>query len=131
MFCIKKQRATRKDSCGSGVTGDSKVNSRNLQTIITANNNVKWIPNANSEQLAAFSGYYPLTSINPFAFFSILGQYTVINGKEVYSATISYSFDGINSTGYSFATTRMSFEDNVLTLVDVNKKPFVTLIFKQ
>ena len=55
----------------------------------------------------------------------------MINGKEVYSATISYSFDGINSTGYSFATTRMSFEDNVLTLVDVNKKPFVTLIFKQ
>ena len=118
-------------ACNNMVTSGSNVNSRSLQTIITANNNDQLFPNANSKELAAFSGYYPLPSINPLAFFSILGQYTVINGVEEYSATISYSFDGINSTSFSFGTTGMSFEDNELTLLDVTKKPLLNLVFKK
>lgn len=120
-------------ACNDMVTGSTGVSSRNLQTIQTVNrvNADQFIPNANSEALAAFSGYYPLSSIHPFAFLSILGQYTVLFGKKVYSVTMAYSFDGVNATSYYFQTTGMTFEDNVLVLVDAFNKPFVNLQFQR
>lgn len=118
-------------ACNDMYTEGATATSRNLQTIITANTQESWFPNANSKQLAAFSGYYPLQSIHPLAFVSILGQYTVISGEEVYSATVSYSFDGVNSTSYGFAPTGMTFENQTLTIVDVTNKPVLNLTFAQ
>lgn len=118
-------------ACNDMYTVGSDATSRNLQTIISANTQESWFPNANSKQLAAFSGYYPLPSIHALAFVSILGQYTVISGEEVYSATVSYSFDGVSSTSYGFAPTGMTFENQTLTIVDATNNPVVNLTFAQ
>jgi hypothetical protein len=112
------------------------VSSRSLQTIIVdkkINYNIisDLEPNPNSEDLGAFSGYYPLTSIHPQAFLSILGQYTVSFGVAVYSASITFSFDGVNSTSYEFVKDNMSFISNVLTLADTKNNTNISLTFSK
>jgi hypothetical protein len=124
-------------ACNNMTVDGTKVSSRNLQTIISDNKvNYNIIsdlePNPNSEGLGAFSGYYPLTSIHPKAFLSILGQYTVFSGASVvYSASITFSFDGVNSTSYEFVKEDMSFISNVLTLSDKKNNTNISLTFSK
>ena len=125
------------DMTVDGKTVDGKnVSSRNLQTIIS-DNKVNYIgsdfePNPNSQELGAFSGYYPLTSIHPLAFLSILGQYTVLSGSAVYSASITFSFDGVNSTSYEFVRENMSFVGSaVLLLMDATNNTNISLTFSK
>jgi hypothetical protein len=118
-------------ACNNIIKAGDDAGSRSLQTITSVTANDQLFSNANSEALGAFSGYYPLTSIHPAAFFAVLGQYTIIGTDTFYSATIVYSFDGKSSTGYSFGTEGMSFEDNVLTIVDALKNPIINLTFKR
>lgn len=118
-------------ACNNMIKSGTNVDSRSLQTITSTTANNQLIPNGNSEQLAAFSGYYPLTSIHPAAFFVVLGQYTLIGDSTIYSANISYSFDGKTSTGYTFGTDGMSFEDNELTIIDAHGNPFINLTFER
>lgn len=56
----------------------------------------------NAEDLAAFSGYYPLDAIAPGAFLSIGGQYLNLGGQIGYQVAIGYSFDGQTSTSFFF-----------------------------
>lgn len=123
-------------ACNDMSVKGEKVSSRNLQTIISANkvnyNIVSDLqPNSYSRELGAFSGYYPLASINPLAFLSILGQYTVLYGEVVYSASITFSFDGVNSTSYEFVEKDMSFINNVLTLRDMANNNNISLTFSK
>jgi hypothetical protein len=118
-------------ACNNMIKAGDNVGSRSLQTITDVTENDQLFPNANSEALATFSGYYPLTSIHPAAFFAVLGQYTIIGTDTIYSATIVYSFDGKSSTGYSFGTEGMSFEDNELTIVDAHNNPIINLTFER
>lgn len=123
-------------ACNDMTINGTSISSRSLQTIISANqvnNNIisDLEPNSNSQELGAFSGYYPLTSINPLAFLSILGQYTIFLGSVVYSASITFSFDGVNSTSYEFVQENMSFIDNVLTLTDATNNTNICLTFSK
>lgn len=119
-------------ACNNMIYSGGTATSRSLQTVTSVvTNNPLVLPNANSEELAAFSGYYPLTSVHPAAFFVVLGQYTIIGDSTIYSATISYSFDGKSSIGYSFGTEGMTFENNVLTMVDALGNPFINLKFER
>lgn len=123
-------------ACNDMTVNGKNVSSRSLQTIIWDNKvNYNIIsdlePNPNSQELAAFSGYYPLTSIHPQAFLSILGQYTVFFGDVVYSASITFSFDGVNSTSYEFVEKHMSFVNNVLTLADATNNTNISLTFSK
>ncbi|WP_406667604.1 hypothetical protein [Gallaecimonas sp. GXIMD1310] len=121
-------------ACNDMTVDGKKVSSRNLQTIMNDNKINSSIisdlePNPNSKELGDFSGYYPLPSIHPRAFLSILGQYTVFAGAAVYSASITFSFDGVNSTCYDFVKDNMSFSSNVLTLTDTKNSTNISLTF--
>jgi hypothetical protein len=88
---------------------------RSLQTIQSPVVTELVSPNRNSQALAAFSGYYPL-SIAPGAFVSIEGEYTAIAGSVIYRVKIGVSLDGAASNGYYFEAENMTFVDNVLTM---------------
>eukprot|EP01084_Bolivina_argentea_P069289 126105_1 len=81
-------------------------------------------PNANSELLAEFSGYYAITAttdasgISVGAFISIQAEYTVKENKPNYKVLIGVSMDGKTSNGYTFDDT-MSFTNNTLEIPDV------------
>jgi hypothetical protein len=74
----------------------------------------------NAEDLAAFSGYYPLDAIAPGAFLSIGGQYLTGSGQIGYQVAIGYSFDGQSSTSFFFDSS-MTFDpaSGVLTTPDL------------
>lgn len=118
-------------ACNNMIKSGESAMSRSLQTITIPITNSSLSPNQHCEELAAFSGYYPLTAIHPAAFFVVLGQYTVIGTSTIYSATISYSFDGKTSFGYSFGTEGMSFEGNILKIVDPAGNPYINLTFER
>jgi len=81
------------------------------------------VPNLSGSELAAFSGYYELT-VAPGAFIAIQGQYIFVQGiGEIYAVLISYSMDGVTSTGYGFELTGMSFTGNVLTINGATGQP--------
>ena len=69
----------------------------------------------NYAELAAFSGYYPLPSIHPLAFFSVQAQYVLQEGLPIYFIAITVSLDGVTSMSYPFDST-MFFKDNKLTM---------------
>ena len=69
----------------------------------------------NYAELAAFSGYYPLPSIHPLAFFSVQAQYVLQEGLPIYFIAISVSLDGVTSMSYPFDST-MSFKNDALTM---------------
>jgi hypothetical protein len=90
---------------------------RSLQTIQCPVVTQLVSPNPNSQALAAFSGYYPV-SIAAGAFVSIEGEYTAIAGSVIYRVKIGVSLDGVASNGYYFEAENMTFVDNVLTMPD-------------
>lgn len=82
--------------------------------------------NPNSAALAAFSGYYQISSFAPHAFLSIEGEYTTSNGSvNLNMVKIGVSYDGVTSFGYYFEANNMTFENNVLSMPDQN----ITLTF--
>jgi len=67
--------------------------------------------------LAAFSGYYQLTTGGKGnAFLSVQAQYVTLAGQiDVYVVMLGISMDGVTSTGYTFDDT-MSFDGTTLTI---------------
>lgn len=76
--------------------------------------------NANSAELAQYSGYYQLSAIAPGAFLSIQGEYTVTNATAVpaYKVKIAVSIDGTTASGWYFEDATMTFLNNTLTIND-------------
>lgn len=110
------------------VNAKGKVSQRTLQTIQHPKQEPKGFPNLNSNYLAAFSGYYQLTSVSEKAFISIQAEYATITGRiDAYVVLIGISMDGKTSTGYQFNEKDMSFENDTLTMKDQN----ITLTFKR
>jgi hypothetical protein len=102
------------------------ISSRNLQTIPFPTQESIEIPNLSSNELAKFSGYYQLTSIDPKAFISIQAEYIPVLGSiDIYVVKIGVSLDGISSTGYYFDAEKMSFANNTLTMTDQS----ITIVF--
>lgn len=108
------------------IDNDSKsVSSLSLQMITSPNEQPFGFPNLNSRALAKFSGYYQINS-SPGAFVCIQGQYVNAIGDD-YVVLIGVSLDGVISNGYYFEESKMSFENNVLSIPEHS----ITLTFKK
>lgn len=85
------------------------------------------------DALANFSGYYQIpTDAHPLAFVSVQAQYVSLASKltlDLYSVMISYSLDGVSSTGFLFdASKGMTFDATLNTLMipaSSGQKPLV------
>ncbi|MEO8884711.1 MAG: hypothetical protein ABI367_01525 [Mucilaginibacter sp.] len=102
---------------------------RSLQTIPKPVASKLISANPNSEQLAAFSGYYQLPSIHSGAFVSIQGQYVTNANIKAYNVKIGISVDGVNANGYYFEAANMSFTNNTLTMTLPGET--ITIVFKR
>ncbi len=116
-------------ACNNIIIEGKNSKSRSLQTIIThpSKENIKESnlektqqQNSKIDNLAAFSGYYPLNEFfSPFSFLSIQAKYLRNNNKGIikntYAVDISISFDGVNAKNYYFDET-MSFDNNTLKI---------------
>jgi hypothetical protein len=105
--------------------GKSIIGNRSLYTIPHPVSEKEGFPNLEGSELADFSGYYSIPSIDPHAFFSIQAEYTNIDSIEIYGVKVSYSFDGKTSTSVYFNEVGMTFKDN--TLVIPSEKLSITL----
>lgn len=117
---------------------DNNLNSRSLTTIP---NGIAPQPQLSDftlagtghDALANFSGYYQIpTEANPLAFVSVQAQYVSLASKltlDLYSVMISYSLDGVSSTGFLFdASKGMTFDTTLNTLMipaSSGQKPLV------
>ena len=95
------------------------ITARTLLTINSVNQApLNWYDISGNE-LANFSGYYPIpTAAAPYAFVSIQAQYATLSESlnwDLYTVMISISLDGVHSQGYYFDPTAMTFENNKLT----------------
>ena len=84
--------------------------------------------------LADFSGYYQIpNSKSPLAFISIQSQYATLYepwNLELNFVMISYSLDGVTSTGFFFDPfASMTFNNNVLTIPASGSQPAISLTF--
>lgn len=105
----------------------SSKGQRSLQTIQKPPVPTLIKTNPNSMALAAFSGYYQISSFASTAFISIEGEYTANNGSvNLNKVKIGISYDGVTSFGYYFEDDgKMTFENNILTMPDQS----ITLTF--
>jgi hypothetical protein len=113
--------ATAKGFACNNMIVDSKGNTTTSRSLLTILNPTiiatKNLPNINSSALAAFSGYYQLTTGGKGnAFLSVQAQYVTLVGQlDMYVVMLGISIDGVTSTGYTFDST-MSFDGTTLTV---------------
>jgi hypothetical protein len=105
-------------ACNNMIVDGNNTTARSLLTILKPTIvTTKNLPNINSSALAAFSGYYQLTTGGKgTAFFSVQAQYVTLVGElDMYVVMLGISMDGVTSTGYTFDTT-MTFDAATNTL---------------
>lgn len=130
--------ATQGFACNNMTIKDNKLITRNLSTIPSGITLTPQLYDLSGVTLADFSGYYQIpTPQHPLAFLSIQAQYVSTGTKkelELNFVMISYSLDGITSTGYFFDPfAGMTFDKttNTLTVPSSSKQSPLTLTFKQ
>lgn len=111
------------------ITSHRSIQTTKSQSNISTNKPL----NKNSEELAFFSGYYPLNSIAAGAFVSIAGKYTVTEGLALqHEVKVGISIDGKTSKVYTIDDT-MTFTNNTLAInvQGTPEKSLLKLTFKR
>lgn len=123
-------------ACNNMSIDGSTLVSRSLVTLPNAKPLIPEVYDLSGIQLADFSGYYQIpTKEHPLAFISIQAQYATLSELldwDLNFVMISYSLDGITSTGLMFNPfASMSFDNatNVLTIPGTNTYDAINLKF--